>query len=341
LNNVKKIGVMGYGVVASYGHVPAIHQTDGLELVSIYDPDPARLAQVDTRGGSVRTFTGSEAFFQSGIDAVVIASPAPCHLQNVRAAARYGKHVLCEKPLAMTDGDAQEMIGIMQDAGLMLFTGFCYRFSDVSLKIKELVEQKAVGDIRSLRLIYIWNLHGKYEWTPDGERVDSPRRVGRMLEGGPMVDCGVHQIDLARWWLQSDIVRAQGIGVWVEDYPSPDHMYLHLDHASGAHTMVEMSFSYCHTAAEPIDHFSYHLIGTDGLIRYDRHGWHFEVRNSHGTWYPGGADEKNFAGMHAAFARALETGDRGYLASGQDGVLATRIARTATEEVIAHRLARK
>jgi hypothetical protein len=57
-----------------------------------------------------------------------------------------------------------------------------------------------------------------------------------------------------------------------------------------------MSFSYCHTVREPINHFSYHLIGTHGLIRYDRDGWHFELRSGCGTDYFPGADEKNFAG---------------------------------------------
>ncbi|HLK57962.1 MAG TPA: Gfo/Idh/MocA family oxidoreductase, partial [Chthonomonadaceae bacterium] len=233
-----------------------------------------------------------------------------------------------------TEEDAWEMIAMMEKAGLMLFTGFCYRFSPVSLRIKELVDQGAIGHVRSLRLIYLWDLHGRYEWTPDGQRIESPRRVGRMLEGGPMVDCGVHQVDLSRWWLNSEVVRQQGVGAWVEEYDAPDHMYLHLDHASGAHTMVEMSFTYCHTAREPISHFSYHLIGTDGLIRYDRDGWHFEVRTPRGTDYYPGASEKNFHGMYQEFRNALETGNPGHLPTGRDGVIATRIARTATDDVI-------
>jgi predicted dehydrogenase len=331
---------MGCGLVASYGHLPAIAATPELELSSVYDPDPARLEEVARNYPGVQTFTDSEAFFASGVDAVAVTSPAPCHLENVYGAARHGKHVLCEKPLAMSDAEAEEMIALMEGAERMLFTGFCYRFSPVSLQIRDLVRAGAVGEVRSLRLIYIWNLHGRWEWTEDGHRIESPRRVGRMLEGGSMVDCGVHQIDLARWWLNSEVIHQQGVGVWVDDFQAPDHMYLHLDHETGAHTMVEMSFSYTHTAAEPISHFSYHLIGTDGLIRYDRDGWHFEVRTPHGTNYLPGHDEKNFAGMYAAFARALATGDGGDLATGRDGLIATRIARVATDVAIATRAGR-
>ena len=152
-----------------------------------------------------------------------------------------------------------------------------------------------------------------------------------------MVDCGVHQIDLARWWLGSEVAHYQAAGAWVEDYRSPDHMWLHLDHDSGAHTMAEMSFSYGHTARDPLTHFSYHLIGTEGMIRYDRDGWLFELRTKHGTHHLPGASEKNFEGMHAAFAHALETGERGALPTGQDGLRATQIARQATELAIAQR----
>src|SRR5690606_207342 len=133
-----------------------------------------------------------------------------------------------------------------------------------------LIDQGAIGVLRSLRLIYIWNNHGRFQMDESGERVLNARREGRFDEGGVMVDCGVHQIDLARWWTGSEVLRQRSSGAWVEDHPVPDHQYLHLDHESGAHTFVEISYSYCATAKEPIHHFAYHLIGTEGVIRYER-----------------------------------------------------------------------
>lgn len=333
---MKRIGLMGYGVVASYGHAPAIRETPGLQLVSVFDPSESALRSAGEQHPGVQLFSDSEAFFQSGLDAVAITSPAPVHLDNVKDAARHGLPVLCEKPLAMNDEDIETMIAIMESAGLPLASAFCYRFSPVALQIKEMVAQRTVGDVRSLRLIYNWHCHGKYERLEDGTVVESSRRLGRMLEGGPMVDCGVHQIDLARFWM-GEVVRQTGHGAWVDEYEAPDHMYLHLDHENGAHTMVEMSFSYCHTAAEPINLFSYELIGTGGVIRYNRDGWVFEARGTQGTHYLSGASEKNFAGMYHAWAHALETGERGALPTGRDGLIATRIAHTATHEVIASR----
>ncbi len=335
---MKKIGLMGCGLIAEYGHLPAILATQGLEAWAVYDPDPERAYSLQRKYGIPHGYAVSSMFFESGIDAVVVTSPAPAHKLNVEEAAHYGLPVLCEKPLAMTDDDASSMINTMDDAGLLLATGFCYRFSPVAQNIKRLVMDGAIGEVRSLRLVYIWNLHGRDQYTPEGHLEPNPYWAGRMSEGGPMVDCGVHQIDLARWWLGSDVANYQASGAWVEDYTAPDHMWLHLDHHNGAHTMAEMSFSYGHTVRDPLAHFSYHLIGTEGVIRYDRDGWLFEVRTRYGTHRLPGAGEKNFEGLYAAFAHALETGESGDLPSGLDGLRATQIARHATEMVIARRL---
>ena len=101
--------------------------------------------------------------------------------------------------------------------------------------------------------------------------------------------------------------------------------------------MVEMSFSYNATSREPRSHFQYELIGSDGVIRYNREEHSFELRNSHGTqwlaWHP----EKNFWGMHCEFAHALSTGELRDMPTAMDGLLATRIARLATEEAMRDR----
>lgn len=333
----KKIGVLGCGMIAELGHMPALQQVPGASLHAVYDVNWERALQMQSKFRIPHAFPTERAFWESDIDAVVICTPAPFHLSNVLQAAQHGKHVLCEKPLAMTEDDIVRMIDVMNQAGLMLFTGFTYRFSGTAQQIHQLVASGAIGEVRLLRLVYLWNLHGKWTWNSSGERIASPLRVGRMLEGGPMVDCGVHQIDLARWWLRSEVEWQRGIGVWVEDYKAPDHMYLHMGHTCGAHSMIEMSFSYNATSREPRSHFQYELIGTDGVIRYNREEHSFELRNSFGTQWLGWHPEKNFAGLHAEFLHALNTQDPRNMPTAIDGLRATQIARRATEEAIADR----
>ena len=331
-----QIGLMGCGVVADYGHIPAILDTPGLKLAAVFDPNESRARQTAEKFGVANWFADQATFLRSGLDAVVVTSSASAHPTNVLAAAEEGLHVLCEKPLALNDADAEAMIAAMDRAGRMLLVGFVYRFSPVAQQIYKWVQEGVVGDVRSLRLIYVWNLHGSYEQV-EGTWVESPRWVGRMLEGGPMLDCGVHMIDLSRWWLGKEVVGTNQAGAWVAEFVAPDHMFLHLDHEGGAHTSIEMSFTYGHTARFPRDEFTYDLIGTGGVIRFDRDGWRLEARTGSDTLVAPGASEKNFPGMYVAFANALASGQAGDFPNGRDGLIATQIARRATDAVIASR----
>jgi predicted dehydrogenase len=334
---MKRIGLMGCGVVADYGHSHAIAQTDGLSLAALYDPNPEALARLAARYPDAHAFTDIEAFWRCGLDAVSITSPAPVHLDNLRGAAQHGLHVLCEKPLGMDEDEIEEMIALADKAGILFATALCYRFSPVAQRIKQLIDEGVIGELRAQRLIYLWNLHGKWETDAHGNRFESARRLGRFEEGGPLVDCGVHQIDLALWWTGSEVVRQHAAAAWIEEHEAPGHVWMHMDHASGCHTCVEISFSYTHTARDPYDIFTYELIGTEGLIRYVRDGWFFEVRNGQGTVRLPGASEKDFHGMYAAWRDALYTGNLGNVPSARDGLHVTQLSRRATEAAMATR----
>jgi predicted dehydrogenase len=336
----KKIGLMGCGAIAQGRHVPAIFETEGLELHAVLEPHDGRRARARDDLGIPHVFAEPEPFFESGIDAVSVVSPAPFHRGNVLQAARRRLPVLCEKPLAMSPEEAAEMIAAMKAAPAPLFTAFCYRFSPVAVRIRELVREKAIGEVRSLRLVYIWGALGKYETGARGERVLRSMRDGRMREGGPLVDCGTHQIDLARFWLGSEVTRFTGHGAWVDDYVAPDHVWVHMEHAGGAHATVEVSYSYHHTSKRRRSEFLYELIGTNGVIRYDRNRRAFTMENGDGSHELPFHREKNFPGMYAELLRFLATGETALLASADDGLRATEIALGATAQAIRRRAGR-
>jgi predicted dehydrogenase len=337
MNTRKKIGLIGCGTVARYGHLPAIRECPDWELAAVYDPVPACAKSAQHEFGAGQAFDDLVAFLDSGLDAVTITSRAPAHRDNVLAAAQRRLPVLCEKPLAMDRAECTEMIAAMNTAGAPLYTAFCYRFSPVALKIRELVQSGAIGHVRSLRLIYIWNAHGKFGKDADGNHLLNERRASSMREGGPMVDCGTHQIDLATFWLNSPIIRYSAEGAWVDEYEAPDHMWLHLDHANAAHTVVEISYSYAHTARHPRSEFTYELIGTGGVIRYERERQSFWMENSQGTRTFPFADVKDFAGLYREFAAALRSGQPGLMASAEQGQGVIEIAREATNQVMRQR----
>lgn len=332
-----RIGLIGCGGVARVSHLPGIRAAAGMDIHAICDVNEDNLRAAQAEFGVPQAYTDVDAFLNSGIDAVTVTSAAEAHHRNVLDAARSGLPVLCEKPLALNEADCHEMMHAMAEAGAPLYTAFCYRFARSALEIHDLLRAGAIGDLRSLRLVYTWCYGHKHE---DG--MGTPVRQAyedRMLEGGPMMDCGQHQIDLARWWVGSQIVDVKGLGAWVEDYEAPDHIWAHLRHENGAHTAVEMSYSYGHTCKEFLNEFVYELIGTEGVIRYDRSRESLVLNNGEGTREFEYTYSKDFQAMYEEFGRAVASGVTELLASGRDGVEAVRIARAATEQAIRERQA--
>ena len=334
-----RIGLMGCGSVADFGHLPAILSTPGLELVALFDPVRGRAEAYSHKFGG-KPYTDEAAFFAEGLDAVVIASPLFTHHDNVMLCSEHGVHVLCEKPIATNEDEAADMIAVMEDAGTGFFVGMVYRFSPVALQLKRWMEDGVVGKVRHIRMIYLWNLHGQWILDDSGAWIESPMWKGRMLEGGPLVDCGVHQIDLIRWMTGLEIKMWDGFGTWVSNYEAPDHVVAQLQLENGITASVEVSFTYGHTAKEPKSVFTYEVIGTGGVARFDRDGYILEVRDGEGVRLGHGTGEKNFEGMYAQFAEFLKSGEAGDLATPHDAMVATEIAVDCTDRAIARRFAK-
>ena len=109
------------------------------------------------------------------------------------------------------------------------------------------------------------------------------------------------------------------VAVWVEPHAAP---------IAARPCRVAIALRIEHGSPFPIE------TGTDGIVRYDRDGWQFTVRNHEGTQWLPGSSEKDFYGMYAAWQRSLERGALGEMPSAHDGLVATRIARRATEDVL-------
>ena len=331
-----RIGLMGCGSVADFGHLPAIIHTPGLELVALFDPIPGRAQAYSEKFGG-QPFTDENAFFDAGLDAVVVSSPLLTHHDNVMLCSEKGVHVLCEKPIATDEEEAADMIAVMEDSGKGFFVGFVYRFSHSAWQLRQWIRDGVIGKVKHIRMVYMWNLHGQWVQDSDGKWIESPMWRGRMVEGGPLVDCGVHQIDLIRWMTGLEIRSWDGFGTWVSNYEAPDHISAMLQLENDVTASVEVSFTYGHTAKDPRSVFTYEVIGTGGVARFDRDGYILEVRNGEGIRTAPGAGEKNFEGMYAQFAEFLHSGKTGDLATPQDALVATEIAVDCTDRAIQRR----
>src|SRR5262245_17755140 len=118
------IGLIGAGAIMRLSHAPTIRASDSAELVAIFDTDIKR-AEAITKDFGGQAFDNLEAMLSlRNLDAVIVATPNTFHEEGVVAAARHGKHVLCEKPLAVAASAARRMVRACDEAKVVLQVGF-------------------------------------------------------------------------------------------------------------------------------------------------------------------------------------------------------------------------
>jgi predicted dehydrogenase len=160
--------------------------------VALCDLDEKRLEAGQKEFGVEKVYReADEMFADKTLDAVCIATPNKFHAPLTIAALRAGLHVLCEKPMAMNEAEARQMKAEAQRAKRNLMINFSYRFSQMSYALKQQVDSGALGDIYYGRTVW----HRRRGMPGFGGWFGNKELSG----GGPLIDLGVHRLDLALW----------------------------------------------------------------------------------------------------------------------------------------------
>jgi UDP-N-acetylglucosamine 3-dehydrogenase len=181
-----KIGVIGVGVMGS-NHARVLSEMAGVELVGVADPDRKQREFVARTLGCAE-FADLQGLIGSGVDAVTIAAPTHLHHDTALTCIAHGLHVLVEKPIAPTVEEGRAIVVAARRAGVTLMIGHVERFNPAVESIKRAIKDQ---DILSIAIT----------------------RVGpfppRMSNVGVVIDLAVHDIDLIRWFTDSEIVEIQ------------------------------------------------------------------------------------------------------------------------------------
>ena len=183
-------GIVGCGAITENRVAPAINAHPQSKLVAFCSGARGRAEDYARRHGAERGTDDLAAFVRSDLDCVYVASKVCQHAEQTLAALEAGKHVLCEKPMAMNAAECRRMIEAAAAAGRKLGVAYYRRFYPVWVRAKELAASGALGEIAAVRIA-----HGSF-WDL---RSDDPRpwRVVRKLSGGgPLADVGSHRLDL-------------------------------------------------------------------------------------------------------------------------------------------------
>ncbi len=182
-----RIAIIGAGKVSEYHHVPAIAMDPRAELAAVCDMDPGLLERRREEWRVSRVTTDAASLLAaSDIDAVVIGTPNFTHYDLAVAAARSGKHILCEKPLGLSAPEAEKMYRAARDAGVVHMTAFTYRFAPAMRYLRHLVKTGALGAPRYFRSQRFLDLpETSWGW----------RQYKKSAGAGNLYDMTIHRID--------------------------------------------------------------------------------------------------------------------------------------------------
>lgn len=187
--NPVKVAIVGAGGVSDYHHVPGIRLDSRAQLVALCDSSPELLSKRSAEWGVNYTTTDYEKICgDENIDAVVIATPNFTHQPIAVAAAKAGKHVMCEKPLGISAAEAREMYHAVRDHNVVNMTAFTYRFAPSMRYMKHLVDNGDLGDLRHFRSQRFLDLpETSWGW----------RQYKDKAGAGDLYDMTIHRIDFA------------------------------------------------------------------------------------------------------------------------------------------------
>ena len=227
-----RVGILGMGMMGWF-HARQYARLDGVEVAAIADLQPERLAAKEEVAGNIAAEGGAIDFSEvarypnaralideAEVDIIDVCLPTYLHAEYTIRALQAGRHVLCEKPMALTVGDADAMVAASEQADRTLMIAQCIRFWPEYMFLRRIVHAGTYGKLLSLNM---YRLGGRPVWSWQGWFVDPAR------SGGTIHDLHIHDVDYAHSLLGLPD-RVQAVGRVTE--------------ATGSYDIVHAAYSY-------------------------------------------------------------------------------------------------
>jgi xylose dehydrogenase (NAD/NADP) len=250
---ILRFGVIGFGAFAERAVLPAMRALEGVEVVALQKRSLAEAEAKARSHGIPLAFDSVEKLVaHPDVDAVFIVSANAAHCPETLAAARAGKHVIVEKPMALNAREAEQMIEACRDAGVRLMVGHLVRFSPLVRRIREVIRSGALGTVTYARADFVYDGRMSHrDWLHDRA----------LAGGGPVFDIGVHCLDTLRCILDDEVIAVTSV---VSPVPTAgrteESALIGLQFSRGTVGAIFCSF------ASSIRRKHLEVIGTEGLI---------------------------------------------------------------------------
>jgi predicted dehydrogenase len=193
-------GIVGLGRFTEHTFLPAIKSVRKSIVTSLCSRDYNRAKELAEKFGVPNYFNDYDEFLKSDIDVVYVASANAFHYEQVIKAANAGKHILCEKPLALNSKQAEEMVEAAEKNNVRFAVNYVHHFHPLVLKAKELIKDQRLGKLVSVQVNF------NIDFPPD----NNFRFKKELSGGGALRDIGTHMIDLLRFF-GGEIIEIDGV----------------------------------------------------------------------------------------------------------------------------------
>lgn len=231
-----RIGLIGCGSHGQTAVIPAIERfCPAGQLVAAADLDPKGLESI--RPPVARYTDYRHLLNMEDLDLVYVAATVQTHYRIVVDALAAGRHVVCEKPMALTTRECREMVETARRAGRRLFVTFETRYHEHFRQIRQWINQGYLGRVGAIHLHQFW----------DGHKAFGPyaERRARLMEFAGGFDCGIHKIDLVRYFVGGNWARMHADGAWLgENVTFPSHLAILARMDNGVLATVNVSMGY-------------------------------------------------------------------------------------------------
>lgn len=248
----------------AFSYADSLIKLPNAELVGIFDDDTNR-GKKAAEQYHTKYFDDQDTFLATEMDAVIICSENNRHKEMVLNAAQAKKHILCEKPIATTIEDAEEMIQVCNEYKVILQIAFPVRFSSPIAQLKKMIDNGDLGEIVAFRTTNRGQNPG--DWFIDKEQSG----------GGAVLDHTVHMVDIMRWYLGKEITEVHGIvDSYFHDIDIDDAGILTLEFENGVIATHDASWS--KFSAYPMwGDATIEVIGTKQTVKADAFKEHFRM----------------------------------------------------------------
>jgi len=318
-------GIIGYGRMGR-GYVAAMQQNPAWQVAAICDNHEAARELAAKSAPNARIVSDpTEIFSDKSIDVVGLFTLADVRPQQLHAALAAKKHIIAEKPLASDSATEWRMVEEIEASKQIVAVNLFNRNAWYHKDIQAFIADGEIGDLAIIRVCHM---------TPGHMPGD-----GHDPEGPAFHDCGMHYVDVARWYAQSEYARwhAQGIRMW--DYKDPWWVQVHGNFKNGVVFDITQGFVYGQLAKDKTHNCYVEAIGTKGICRM-RHNFVDATIEMHGVHHTvnrtASFNDKKLDILVDVFARSLVAGKNLGLPSARDSAIASEVAWGMLKDAIAN-----